>query len=279
VCAAVVGPDAALAGGERQALLPSQLSEEIHTVRTFLRAAALVAAVALTVTACRAASGSGTVSDDDGNCYEYSYDDVTPPTAPTTVPVNVAPCDGNPAPEGKNVLFLGSSTTGCTGPSDLDHCYVKLVEKERTADHFTVVGRGGTYVAYGTPSQNWTQTTIPSGMDTVIIQLGINDWYVPVAPSTFRSQLDEFLGRVRTANPDADIHWIRTWMPTPTGDADTRRSMWVQHGYVTADAVEAVHGFFHDMPGTPAPRDIDSTGWHYNDQAHAELADVVLSFL
>lgn len=40
---------------------------------------------------------------------------------------------------------------------------------------FTVLGRGGTYVAYGTnPTQNWTQTTIPIGhhkLATTVLEL------------------------------------------------------------------------------------------------------------
>jgi lysophospholipase L1-like esterase len=185
----------------------------------------------------------------------------------------------------KRVLIMGSSTTGCVGPVDSagqpdpSQCYVNLVKASRQNDTVTVLAKGGSYVAYGPAAQNWTTTTIPGGNDIVIIQLGVNDWYVPVAPATYRTQLDSLLDRVVAANPAAEIHWIRTWMPTPTGNADTRRSMWVQHGYVTADAVEAVGGQFHDMAGTPGPFAADATGWHYNGGAHQRMARVVLDFM
>jgi lysophospholipase L1-like esterase len=195
-----------------------------------------------------------------------------------------------PTPEPRRILIMGSSTTAGVGPvtatgaPDPARSYVNLTRTARPEDTFTVLGRGGTYVAYGTnPATNWTQTTIPAGHDTVIIQLGINDWYVPVDPTVYRAQLDELLGRVATANPAARtngaIHWIRTWMPTPTGNADIRRSMWVRHGYTTADAIEHIDGHFHDMPGTPTPYAADTTGWHYNATGHQKLADTVLTLL
>ena len=199
---------------------------------------------------------------------------IAPSTAPST-----ASSIAHAQPTGRDILLMGSSTTGCTGPSTPSACFVNKVKAARAADRFTVLARGGTYVAYGTPSQNWTTTAIPGGHDIVVVQLGINDWYVPVTPLTFGAQVAELLQRVRSANPDAEIHWVRTWMPAPTGNADIRRSMWVRHGFSTADAVETVGGTFHDMSGTPTRFAVDSTGWHYNNLGHQRLADLLLSFM
>jgi len=208
-------------------------------------------------------------------------------TAGSTATAFTAPSDTT---EPKRILIMGSSTTTGVGPVDAAgnpdpaRSYVNLTRTSRPNDTFTILGRGGTYVAYGTdPTRNWTTTTIPAGHDTVIIQLGINDWYVPVDPTLYRTQLDELLARVATANPTAHanghIHWIRTWMPTPTGNADIRRSMWVRHGYTTADAIQQLGGQFHDMPGTPTPYAADTTGWHYNATGHQKLANTVLELL
>lgn len=179
------------------------------------------------------------------------------------------------------ILLLGSSTTGCTGPTNPDtECYVNIVKATRANDVVTSLGRGGTYVGYGTPAQNWTSTEIPAGNDIVFIQLGINDWYVPVDTITYRAQLDASLHRVAVANPVAwsagQIHWIRTWMPVPTGNAANRKAVWYDHGVATAEAVQAVNGQFHDMAGDPAYRAADATGWHYNSGGHQELARLVL---
>lgn len=236
---------------------------------------AVVIPVMLALAACGPARGSGTVQTDAG-CYTYEYSDLTPPTATSVVPVTVSPCQPG-APAGRDVLIMGSSTTACTGPSSVDACYVTKVKNARPADRFTVIGRGGTYVGYGTAGQNWTTTPIPTGQEIVVIQLGINDWYVPVDPAQYRAQLDTLIGRIRSANPDADLYWVRAWMPNyPT---DTRLSMWTRHAWVTADALAAVNGTFLDMPGDPAPYRADTTGWHYNDAGHQALADKVLDLL
>lgn len=183
----------------------------------------------------------------------------------------------------KHVLIMGSSTTGCAGPvdsngqPDISQCYVTLLQNSRPLDTFNVVPKAGSCIAYG--AVNWLNTTIPGGNDIVIVQLGINDWYVPIAPATYSTQVDGLLDRVRAANPDALLLWVRTWRPVPTGNADVRNTMWVDHGYVTADVVEAHDGIFLDMPGSPAPYAADATGWHYNGGGHAAIAARLLTYL
>lgn len=202
--------------------------------------------------------------------------------------VTSAPVAPASAQVGQRILIMGSSTTGCAGPSTPAKCYVNLVKAAHPLDSFTVLARGGTYIGYGTPTQNWTQTPIPPGHDRVIIQLGINDWYVPVAPATLRQQIDRLIIRVKAANPGASIAWLRTWMPVPTGSADVRQSMWAQHGWVTADAMFYAHAVdgtataFLDMGTSPGPRRSTApgdNGWHSNDRGHAEIADVVSDWL
>jgi lysophospholipase L1-like esterase len=189
----------------------------------------------------------------------------------------------------EQILIMGSSTTACAGQlSSPANCYVNIVKAAHPADTFTVLGRGGTYIGYGTAAQNWTTTPIPGGHDRVVIQLGINDWYVPVAPATLRQQIDGLVIRVKAANPGAKIAWVRTWMPVPTGNADVRQSMWAQHGWSTADAMSYARtacnpnctpvADFIDMGTSPAPRRSTvsgDNGWHYNDRGHAEIAAAV----
>lgn len=197
-----------------------------------------------------------------------------------------------PAPEpaaqvGQRILIMGSSTTGCAGPSTPAKCYVNLVRAARPLDTVTVLAKGGSYIGYGTPAQNWTQTPIPAGNDQVVIQLGINDWYVPVPPATLRQQIDQLVIRVKAANPGARIGWLRTWMPVPAGNADVRQSMWALHGQYTADAMfyarqGGADAAFLDMGTSPGPRRSTAAGdngWHYNDRGHAEIAGVVLNWL
>jgi lysophospholipase L1-like esterase len=188
---------------------------------------------------------------------------------------------------GQRVLLMGSSTTGCAGPSSPARCYGNLLKAARPADSFTVLARGGTYIGYGTPAQNWTATPIPGGHDVVVIQLGINDWYVPVQPATLRQQIDRLVGRVKAANPGARIGWLRTWMPVPTGNAVDRLRWWALHGQVAADAMfyarqDGSDATFLDMGTSPQPRrsaKVGDNGWHYNDRGHTELADAVLNWL
>lgn len=193
-----------------------------------------------------------------------------------------------PLPE--KILIMGSSTTACAGDLTTPaHCYVNLVKAAHPDDTIDVLGRGGTYIGYGTTAQNWTTTTIPPGNQRVIIQLGINDWYVPVPPATLRQQIDKLVIRVKAANPGATIAWVRTWMPTPGDTSDARKAMWALHGQYTADAMlyarsaTAVGGAspvadFLDMGTSPGPRRSSNTGdngWHYNDLGHAEIAAAV----
>lgn len=208
-------------------------------------------------------------------------------TAALTGAANSAPGQAV-AQVGQRVLIMGSSTTGCAGPSSLANCYVTKVKAAHPLDTFTVLARGGTYIGYGTPAQNWTTTPIPTGHQVVIIQLGINDWYVPVAPATLRQQIDTLIVRVKAANPGASIVWLRTWMPVPTGNVDVRQSMWTQHGWYTADAMFHAHEVdgtptaFIDMDTSPGPRRSTlpgDNGWHYNDRGHAEIADALLAWL
>lgn len=182
----------------------------------------------------------------------------------------------------RNIFVMGSSTTGCAGPSAPAKCYVSIIDAALPADNVTSLGRGGTYVAYGMAAQNWTATTIPTGQDIVIVQLGINDWFVPVVPATYRTQLDELLGRVRTANPTAKIYWLSAWMPAYGVYSQARQDMWQDHGEVTAAALTAVGGEMLDMDPTgnrraSAPYRADPvSGWHYNDAGHRALAKRVL---
>jgi hypothetical protein len=195
------------------------------------------------------------------------------------------------AQDAEHILILGSSTTACAGDLDTpDHCYINLFKAAHPEDTFTILGRGGTYIAYGTdPAKNWTTTPIPSGHQRVIIQLGINDWYVPVPPAQLRRDIDQLVIRVKTANPGAKIAWVRTWMPSQGDTSDTRKAMWAMHGQYTADAMyyarsaTAVGGAspvadFLDMGTSPGPRRssvASDNGWHYNDRGHAEIAEVV----
>jgi lysophospholipase L1-like esterase len=185
----------------------------------------------------------------------------------------------------ERILIMGSSTTACSGQlTSATRCYVHLVEAAQPGARFTVLGRGGTYIAHGTdPARNWTRTRIPAGHDRVIVQLGINDWYVPVPPAQLRRDLDRLITRVRAANPGARIAWVRTWMPVPTGDAAARRRMWALHGRTTATALRHAAGAtFIDMRTSPGPRrstNPGDAGWHYNDRGHAELAAAVNDWL
>lgn len=198
-----------------------------------------------------------------------------------TSPAIVAASAAQPAPE--RILVMGSSTTGCAGQITAPQCYVNLLRTHTpVGTEFTVLGRGGTYVGYGTPAQNWTQTPIPSGHDRVVIQLGINDWYVPVGPAIYRTQLNSLLARVKAANPGAEIAWLRAWMPTPTGNVTSRNSMWALHGQTTADAMLFDRGVFLDMGTSAGLRRSTAAGdggWHYNARGHAELADRVLDWI
>jgi lysophospholipase L1-like esterase len=202
-----------------------------------------------------------------------------PGSAATTTPTTVT---SPTLPVGRDILIMGSSTTGCTGPAEPAQCYVNLVQAAHPADRFTVLARGGTYVAYGPASGNWTQTVIPTGQEVVIVQLGINDWYVPVDAATYRTQVDELLGRIRTANPTASILWLAAWMPAYAPYSEARQQMWQDHGVAVAGAINAVGGAVLDMHPTGDRRAAaeyradENSGWHYNAKGHRKMADALL---
>lgn len=205
------------------------------------------------------------------------------------VPVSsdAAPTGSVPIQPSGKVLIMGSSTTGCAGPSAADKCYVNIVKAasqtpQRHLD-FTVLGRGGTHIGWGPASGNWTETPIPGGHQTVVIQLGVNDWYTPVAPGTLANQVAVFLGRVKAANPGARIVWLRTWMPGVTAaDFRVRQTMWRDQGVYTREVVRAAGGIWIEVDpygDEGGPYRADATGWHYNDAGHARLAKEVLAVL
>lgn len=189
-------------------------------------------------------------------------------------------------PAGRSILILGSSTTGCSGPSALANCYVEIVKAARPADTFTVLARGGTTLALGAPNVNWTQTVIPGGHDIVVVQLGVNDWANGLAYATFRTHVEEFLGRVRAANPNATILWLMPWIPQHwPGSPDVWWLLWQNHGVVLVNALRAVGGEVIDLGPTGSRREAapfsagDGTGMHYNDAGHRKIADALLAKL
>jgi lysophospholipase L1-like esterase len=191
---------------------------------------------------------------------------------------------GMAQPTPREILLLGSSTTGCSGPSKRANCYVELMKAARPSDRFTVLARGGTTLALNTPAQNWTQTPIPAGHDIVVIQLGINDWARELAYTTFRTHVEEFLGRVRAANPDAKIYWMMPWIPQNwPGSPDTWWLLWQNHGVVLANALRPLGGELIDLGPTGSRREAapysanDGSGMHYNDAGHRKIADAVLA--
>jgi lysophospholipase L1-like esterase len=202
----------------------------------------------------------------------------------------------------QKVLIIGSSTTGCAGPTDAAHCYVNLYKAARPTDTVTVEGRGGTYVSYGTPDQNWTTPAVGSpdytgvdrvfgkpgysGNDRVYIQLGINDWYVPVLGTTYRANVRDLVVRARAANPVAKIYWIRTWMPAVSdADLSVRTGHWNDGATQIKAALTSVSGTFLDLDptgqgavtGCTNLRADPTSGWHYNDVGHVLIKDKILS--
>lgn len=62
-----------------------------------LKIAGVVAAGALALTACGPTSGGGRASSPEG-CVDYSYSNVSPPTAETVIPVTIRPCSTSTTP-------------------------------------------------------------------------------------------------------------------------------------------------------------------------------------
>lgn len=108
--------------------------------------------------------------------------------------------------------------------------------------------------------------------DIVVVQLGINDWYVPVSDSTFDTQIHTLFKQIRVTSPMAEIYWLRAWMPN--SDDPARIAQWQSHGEITEAAVEVDYGgHFIDMTQpNRALYWIDDTGWHYNDAGHDLMA-------
>lgn len=181
------------------------------------------------------------------------------------------------------VLIMGTSTTACAGPTDPAACYVERVRTARPGVQVTVIGRAGTYLAFGPVEKNWTAHTIPSGFDVVVAQHGLNDWYVPVSAADWRAQVREYLTRVRTANPTARIVWVRTWMPsTSAADWPVRKAVWDAHGVTTRQVVRSFGGTWVDLDPTGAggaPYRADATGWHYGNSGHSVIASALLPYI
>lgn len=117
--------------------------------------------------------------------------------------------------------------------------------------------------------------------DVGIVQLGVNDWYVPVDTSTFKTQVISLLTNIRAQSPAIQLFWLRTWMPNSVDAA--RIAQWNEYEIALREAV-AMPGpnpcIFLDMRETNRSLYwMDPTGFHYNDFGHRLLAKKVLEYL
>lgn len=114
-----------------------------------------------------------------------------------------------------------------------------------------------------------------------IVQLGINDWYVPVVSATFKSQVITMLTELRSQSPNMQIFWLRTWMPN--SESASRIDQWNQYEDVLNEVVQfpgVVPAIFLDMRETNRSLYwLDDTGFHYNDLGHQLLAKKLLEYL
>jgi lysophospholipase L1-like esterase len=114
--------------------------------------------------------------------------------------------------------------------------------------------------------------------DLAVVQLGINDWYVPVDADTFQTQVRTMLTRLRNQSPNIQLFWLRTWMPN--SDDASRIQMWNDYEVALAEVVTEPGPWpcrFLDM--RESNRSLywfDPTGFHYNDFGHQLLAKKVL---
>lgn len=117
--------------------------------------------------------------------------------------------------------------------------------------------------------------------DIAFVQLGINDWYVPVATATFKSQVQTLLSRLRVQSPAIQLFWLRTWMPN--SEDVSRILKWDEYEVALADVVKQPGPWpckFLDMRETNRSLYwFDPTGFHYNDFGHSLLAKKVLENL
>lgn len=117
--------------------------------------------------------------------------------------------------------------------------------------------------------------------DIGIVQLGINDWYVPLTAGTFQTQVTELMEEIRSQSPSMQLFWLRTWMPN--SEAASRIDMWNQYEEVLKEVVESVGvkpAIFVDMRETNRSLYwLDDTGFHYNDLGHQLLANRLLEYL
>jgi lysophospholipase L1-like esterase len=117
--------------------------------------------------------------------------------------------------------------------------------------------------------------------DVAFVQLGVNDWYVPVVADTFKTQVQTMLSRLRVQSPNIQLFWLRTWMPN--SDDVSRIQMWNDYEVALADVVTQPGPWpcrFLDM--RESNRSLywfDPTGFHYNDFGHQLLAKKVLEWV
>lgn len=186
-------------------------------------------------------------------------------------------------PTPKKILMLGASTTACVGTPSPDKCYTNIMKAARPDDQLTVLARPGNTLASTTPEGNWLNVEIPGGHDVVFMQLGLNDWRHNIDHATFRSHADQFLARVRAANPNAKLYWLSTWIPQywpPT--PDTWGKLWQDYGVQIVTALRVVNGEeLIDMGPSGTRREsvsyINPDGVHPNVRGHRRMADELLA--
>lgn len=183
------------------------------------------------------------------------------------------------------ILFLGTSTTEGMGAIPKAARFVDLVKAARPGDTFTELARGGTTLVNADPAKSWENTVIPGGHDIVIAQFGLNEWNTGVTATMLRTQATDFLARVRTANPNAQIYWLSPWIPqyTVTTFPDLRGNLWQEQGMAIEAALRTVQGVHIDLGPTGSRREAapysfgGSDGLHYNNAGHRKIADAVLA--
>ena len=167
------------------------------------------------------------------------------------------------------VAFFGDSVSVGFGASDRNHGYVARVlswlRMRGRRVVATVKAKGGVPVAY------WEYAPMPRKLDAAVVELGTNDVRLGTPSAQFARQYGTLTGRVRAANPKAQLLCLSVWSRPGGGSRE---------GVINARIRAVCPGTYVNITRLrDRPRIRSSDGFHPNNVGYLLIARAVESKL
>ncbi len=170
------------------------------------------------------------------------------------------------------VLFFGTSLTAGYGLSDTRQAFPNLVSQKAAASGTPIVainaGLSGETSAGAVRRIEWT---LKRPVDIVVLETGGNDALRALDPDTLKDNLQQIVGKIRSAQPRARIMIVEMQAPPNLGRAYTERFRKAYADVAAQDNVTLVPFLLDKVAGRAELNQSD--GVHPNEKGEPIVAD------